>query len=413
MRYPFPPNGKPNQAAPTTVRPAMKSIIASLFIALCAISTTAAAQNTIQPEVQDWQQCSALSSDSAARLQCFDQWAAQQTSAQQRHTEAASANNLAADMGQPVRPTAPAPAVTPVQITMVAPEEHNCKNPRFSELSRYWELEAGSDCGTFGIRGYKPISLSVTTADSVNTQPDSPLADHRATTATDYNTTEARIGLSVRTKIAQGLLTRDDPLKRDSLWFGYSQQSNWQIFSGDLSRPFRTTDHEPELIYIYPNDLGLPGGWRLRYTGLAINHQSNGQPLPLSRSWNRTILMAGLEKGTQFQLLGKFWYRLPEKTNSDDNPEISDTIGRAELTGVWSPDLTNSFAATLRHSLRAQANGSLKLEWMRRIGHSLADSNQPSGLRFHTQLFSGYGDSLIDYNQRRTVLSVGLSLVDW
>ncbi|MBV5344502.1 MAG: phospholipase A, partial [Rhodoferax sp.] len=25
----------------------------------------------------------------------------------------------------------------------------------------------------------------------------------------------------------------------------------------------------------------------------------------------------------------------------------------------------------------------------------------------------GYGDSLVDYNRRRTVLSVGLSLVDW
>ena len=389
----------------------MKLFIASLFIALCATSTLAPAQNGPQTVPLGWQQCSALTGDNDARLRCFDQWAAQHTSVPPHQVEAASANSLAADAGMPARPTAPVvAAVAPASTEL---EAHNCKNPRFSELSRYWELEAGSDCGVFGIRGYKPISLSVTSADSVNTQPDSPLADHRATTATDYNTTEARIGLSVRTKIAQGLLTRDDPLKRDSLWFGYSQQSNWQIFSGDLSRPFRTTDHEPELIYIYPNDLGLPGGWRLRYTGLAINHQSNGQPLPLSRSWNRTILMAGLEKGTQFQLLGKFWYRLPEKTNSDDNPEISDTIGRAELTGVWSPDLTNSFAATLRHSLRAQANGSLKLEWMRRIGHSLADSNQPSGLRFHTQLFSGYGDSLIDYNQRRTVLSVGLSLVDW
>jgi phospholipase A1 len=36
-----------------------------------------------------------------------------------------------------------------------------------------------------------------------------------------------------------------------------------------------------------------------------------------------------------------------------------------------------------------------------------------SGLRIHTQLFSGYGDSLLDYNRRRTVLSVGLSLVEW
>jgi len=394
----------------------MKSLIASLFIALCAASTLATAQNVVQPQAPDWQHCSALNGDDSARLRCFDQWAAQHTSEPTPHTEAASANNLAADTDAPAtpkKPAASAPAAEPVVITMTAPEEHNCKNPRFSELSRFWELEAGSDCGTFGIRGYKPISLSVIGSDSVNTQPDSSLADHRATTAIDYNTTEARIQVSVRTKIAQGLLTQNDPLRRDSLWFGYTQQSNWQLFSADLSRPFRTTDHEPELMYIYPTDLNLPGGWRWRYSGLSINHQSNGQPLPLSRSWNRAILMAGVEKGSEFQLMGKVWYRLPESASSDDNPEISNTIGRAELTGIWSPDKTNSFGLTVRNSLREQANGSIKLEWLRRIGGNSGDSNQPNGLRFHTQLFSGYGDSLIDYNRRRTVLSVGLSLVDW
>jgi phospholipase A1 len=36
-----------------------------------------------------------------------------------------------------------------------------------------------------------------------------------------------------------------------------------------------------------------------------------------------------------------------------------------------------------------------------------------TNLRLHTQLFSGYGDSLIDYNRKRTVFSVGVSLVDF
>lgn len=296
---------------------------------------------------------------------------------------------------------------------MVAPTAHDCKDAQFSELSRFWELEAGTNCGTFGIRGYKPISLSVIGSNSVNTQPDSVLPDHRATSALAFRTTETRIQLSVRTKIAEGMLTQNQPLKRDSLWFGYSQQSNWQIFSGDLSRPFRTTDHEPELIYIYPTDLDLPGNWRLRYAGLALNHNSNGQPLPLSRSWNRAILMAGLENGPEFQLLGKLWYRLPEKSGSDDNPEISDLVGRSELTGLWNPDLKNTFGLTMRHSLRSKANGSVKLAWLRKLNSTDDGGGKPGGLQLHTQVFSGYGDSLIDYNRRRTVLSVGLSLVDW
>ena len=64
---------------------------------------------------------------------------------------------------------------------------------------------------------------------------------------------------------------------------------------------------------------------------------------------------------------------------------------------------------TLRNSLRSQARGSTRIDWL------MAPSDSPTytGLRYHIQLFSGYGDSLIDYNRRRNVLSVGLSLVDW
>jgi len=41
------------------------------------------------------------------------------------------------------------------------------------------------------------------------------------------------------------------------------------------------------------------------------------------------------------------------------------------------------------------------------------DDGGKSNLRLHTQIFSGYGDSLIDYNRKRTVFSVGLSLLDF
>lgn len=389
-----------------------------LLIAACAIPTRAIAQNDQKNEAKtpsvDWQTCKTLNQDADARLRCFDAWANQQTDQATAQPEATPppASPVTAAAAQPVTRTTAVPAVAPVVLTMVAPEAHNCKNPRFSELSRFWELEAGSDCGTFGIRGYKPISLSWIGSDSVNEQPTSPSPDHTALTAQPFKTTETRLGLSVRTKIAQGLLTQDQPLKRDSLWFGYSQQSNWQLFSGDLSRPFRTTDHEPELVYIYPTDLSLPAGWRWRYSGISLNHQSNGQPLPLSRSWNRALLMAGVESGNTFQIQGKLWYRLPENSADDDNPDIADLVGRAEVAAYWNVNPDHTLGMTVRHSLRANANGSVKLEWLYKLG-SNGQSASPSGLRLHTQLFTGYGDSLVDYNRQRTVLSVGLSLVDW
>ncbi len=286
--------------------------------------------------------------------------------------------------------------------------EQGCHDPAHSALSRFWELEPDSGCGVFGIRGYRPISLSLITADSVNDQPSSANPLNTAATAQPYRTTETRLQLSVRTKLAQGLLARGKD-RRDSLWFGYTQQSYWQVFTPSISRPFRSTDHEPEFVYVYPSTLNLPAGWRLRYTGLGLVHQSNGQSLPLSRSWNRAYLMAGAESGGHFTLQGRLWRRIPEDAASDDNPGISDYIGRAELAAGWNVSPDTSLALTLRHSLRSASRGSVRLEWLETVG-----TKTPLGsLRFHAQLFNGYGDSLLDYNRRRTVLGVGLSLVDW
>lgn len=285
-----------------------------------------------------------------------------------------------------------------------------CKNPQTSPLSRYWELEPASNCGTFAIRGYKPISLALVASDGVNTAPNSP-APGRAGAFQPYNTAETRIQLSVRTKVAEGLLTFGAADRLDSVWFGYSQQSYWQLFNKDLSRPFRATDHEPEITYIFPIDMQIGKGWRLRYLGASANHQSNGQGLPVSRSWNRVIARAGMEYGNTFAVNANLWQRMPEDTATDDNPDIADLVGRAEVTGIWNINDRHALGATVRHSLMADANGSVRLIWWNKVANSNAEGR--SGLRFFTELFSGYGDSLMDYNRRRTVLSMGLTLLDW
>lgn len=371
-----------------------KSLVPGALLLLAAGAASA-------QSVASWQQCRDLSSDAAARLACFDTWARAQVPA--------------AEPSVPLA-VAPAPGRLPVASTdasgpPAAPPAPTCRSGPTSELSRYWELENASDCGTFSIRGYRPISLSWIGSDTVNTAPSSPTPGHTAPYRA-YENSEMRIQLSVRTKIAQGLLTEGGARGLDSLWFGYTQQSYWQLFNRELSRPFRSTDHEPELTYIYPTDAALPGGWRLRYSGISAVHQSNGQSLPLSRSWNRVVLMAGMERGVQFSLQARAWARLPERNVDDDNPNISDLIGRAEVTGTWYASDRHTLGLTVRHSLRSAARGSVRLEWLYRpLGTQ--PNGLASGLRIHTQLFSGYGDSLLDYNRRRTVLSVGLSLVDF
>lgn len=344
-----------------------------------------------------WQQCAQQTQDPTARLECYDRWVQQQGPA-----------------GLPPTPATPAAiAPSPPAETAAVAKPPDCRSGPQSMLSRFWELEAGTDCGRFNIRGYKPISLSWIYADTVNRAPSSPTDGHTATSETPYLIQEGRIQLSVRTKIGQGFLPVSHFGGRDSLWFGYTQQSYWQIFTSSISRPFRNTDHEPEVIYIAPTPLDLPGGWRLRYTGLSLNHQSNGQSLPLSRSWNRAILMAGMEKGERFNLTARLWNRITDGDGLDDNPDIEDLIGRGEITGAWQVNKDNTLMLTLRHSLASDANGSYRLEWLQTLGDGGSRGPNASGLRLHIQLFNGYGDSLVDYNRGRTVLSVGLSLVDW
>ena len=389
-------------------RPAHLALRAATLAALCAATASAQAQAT-PPEAgpaDAWRRCAATT-DSAARLACFDQWAGQQAWT----APAASASAQGTPEAAAPPPPSPVDATLPATRIIEVARTEGCRDPQYSDISRFWELETGTDCGTFGFRGYRPLSVSVIASDSVNRQPSSPAPGHTATEPIDYRTTEMRVQLSVRTKLAQGLLTQGHPTRKDSLWFGYTQQSYWQLFSPHISRPFRTTDHEPEVVYVYPTDAQLPCGWRWRYSGVGLVHQSNGQSDPLSRSWNRVYLMTGMELGNRWQLHARLWKRVPESAASDDNPGISNYIGRGELRLAWNPNQDHLLSATLRHSFGRTDRGSARIEWLQPLGMGLAGSK--SNLRLHTSLFTGYGDSLIDYNRKRTVLSVGLSLVDF
>lgn len=383
-------------------RPRYPTLLALALLAPLAHAQAPAPAATAPDEA--WRRCAALGHDAGARLACFDAWAGQQAWQAPAATRPAPSDSGTAPVAVAQAPASAAPVSDGAR-------GGGCRNPQFTSLSRFWELETGSDCGTFSFRGYRPITASVVAASSVNRQPTSDAPDHSAPTPVPYRSTEMSLQLSVRTKFAQGLLTHHDSPGKDSLWFGYTQKSYWQLFNPGISRPFRTTDHEPEVIYVYPTDAQLPWGWRWRYSGVGIVHQSNGQSLPLSRSWNRAYLMTGMELDNRWSVNARLWKRLPEGAASDDNPGINDSLGRGELSAFWNMDKDNTLGLTLRSSLSSSRRGSARLEWLQTLGTGLGGGK--SNLRLHTQLFSGYGDSMVDFNRKRTVFSVGLSLVDF
>lgn len=375
-----------------------------------AADMTAGTSANIAAGTPDWRACTDLT-DESRRLVCFDEWARAQSSAQSSAQASRTSSPAVSSPDQASRGGGSDASALSRVAQGLNLDSMSCRDTGTTQTSRYWELEPASDCGSLRLRGYRPLSLSVISANSMNRQPTSPAPGRTATRPVDYRHTEIRMQLSVRAKLVQGMLADGESGGLDSLWFAYTQQSHWQLFSGKISRPFRATDHEPEVIYVYPLDVALPAGWRIRYAGTGFVHQSNGQSLPGSRSWNRGYLMAGAELGDRWQVQARVWRRSFVGDRDDDNPDMQDHIGRAELRVLWNPNANNTLGLTVRHSLRTEGRGSARIEWLRTLGKG--NNGAPSNLRLHAQFFTGYGDSLIDYNFRRNVFSLGLSLLDF
>ena len=266
-----------------------------------------------------------------------------------------------------------------------------------SLLGRAWELDASQRGQILGIRQYKPVYvLPVFHAAQVNDEPNTPASGHSA--HANLDATEVKFQISLKTKLMEDIFGNNG-----DLWFGYTQSSRWQILNGATSRPFRETNYEPEAMLIWRTDYRL-GNWRGRMLGLTLNHQSNGASLPWSRSWNRVIGSVGLENG-EWTLGLRGWRRLPENPDHNDNPDIADYLGRGEIHLVRHFG-GHELSLLARHSLRSgeRSHGAFQLDY----AFPLAGS-----LRGHLQWFTGYGESLIDYNHRSNYLGIGVSLLEW
>jgi phospholipase A1 len=269
-----------------------------------------------------------------------------------------------------------------------------------SNMVDRWELDSSKSLGSFLPRPYKPMYvLPVTYTSEINNNPSSPSPNHTSkNTGAPLNPLEAKFQISLKAKLWE------NPLGLDAnLWAGYTQSSRWQVYTPELSRPFRETNYEPEVMAVFHTPYEI-FGWQGRIAGLSLTHQSNGRAQPLSRSWNRVIAEIGMEKG-DWSLSLRPWWRIKEAVADDDNPGIENYIGRGELLITR---VMGHHVLTLRgrHSLKggAESRGSAQLDWAFPIG---------SGVHGYLQLFTGYGESMIDYNVKQTKLGVGISLVEW
>jgi phospholipase A1 len=184
------------------------------------------------------------------------------------------------------------------------------------------------------------------------------------------------------------------------LWAAYTQRSFWQLYNFDDSSPFRETNYEPEILFNFGtrfNFLGFKG----RFIQIGINHQSNGQSEPLSRSWNRIVANLGIERGS-LSLLLKGWYRIPDA--DDDNPGLTHYVGNGEIWAFYFLK-RHRLGIMVRDNLNFRENrGAVQLEW------SFPMFAMVGG---YVQYFLGYGESLLDYNHRVHRIGIGFILSDW
>lgn len=262
--------------------------------------------------------------------------------------------------------------------------------PQLSLIQSRFEQEAALTEQWFSITPHYPnYILPVTYNAQADYSAFGPIKD----SFSDY---EIKMQLSLKTRLARGLW-RDS-----SVWAAYTQQSYWQLYAeDDASAPFRETNHQPEVFWQIPVDFNVLG-WNARAATFGLNHQSNGRSEPLSRSWNRVTAHLALDRGS-WAVTAKTWARINEPAETDNNPNIEDYMGRLQL-GLAHKRERHTFAIRLKNNLSSPNRSGLEVNYTFPLF---------SRLKGFVQVYSGYGENLIDMENYNNRIGVGIALTDW
>lgn len=341
-------------------------------------------------------ECAAVANDSA-RLACFDRLSGR-TAGPSTAASAPAAAPAATAAPMPATATAATPATTAASgdgttSALSTPDAGGSG----SLFDKAWSFDASTP--RYDISLYAPnYFLFGRYTNNLNSAPFDPLVNGGLIEpGTELDSVEAAFQLSFKFR----LWTTDD--RRWGVWAAYTQQSQWQLYndSGNASRPFRETNYMPELILATKPGVRF-GDLQWNLFSFAFNHQSNGRSDSISRSWNRLIAGVGVEQGN-LGVVGRLWWRLPESAETDDNPTISDYYGWGDLSAIYKWR-GQSFSATIRGN-PSTGKGAGQMAW--------TSAPLLGPLRGYVKLFSGYGETLIDYNWKQTTIGIGVTLNDW
>ncbi len=354
--------------------------LCACYLLLSAVANTAqaATENDLQQALHTCQ--STFAEDATRRLACFDQVATQ------------------------YRPAQPVPAVlSPNQQSLVTQVNANT-----GFLSRKWHLNGQDELHFTDLETHQLNYLITAYSNNPNEIPNSPSRPNTQARDLGHNDLHFQISLKTQLMNLSDWLPDNRWVQSARLWGAYTQQSFWQVYNPQQSRPMRDHNYSPELILslgLNKPEAGQP--WQSvmpDMLNVGVVHESNGRSQPLSRSWNRLYVQGGWQLNERTTLLVRPWWHIPESKSEDDNPDISRYMGYGDATLRWD-NAANTTAAslTLRNNLRSDNKGYVKVDLQYKPLKS-------ESVRFYAMLASGYGVSLLDYNQAQTFFGFGFAV---
>jgi outer membrane phospholipase A len=204
------------------------------------------------------------------------------------------------------------------------------------------------------------------------------------------------------------------------LFFAYTQRSLWNAYAA--SAPFEDSNYNPQIFAVFGlkdisslKELPPMGKFTFLWVRFGLEHESNGQAGSTSRSWNRIFASArfidlwGASNSYYVALLPKLWVPFV----SSDNPDLIGYVGYGELTTQlgWHDLLRNGRWQDLTLGVLLRKG---TVDWRGTVQLSL--SYRPpwkyTSFSFYAQAFFGYDETLLHYNERTSVLRVGISIDD-
>ncbi len=187
------------------------------------------------------------------------------------------------------------------------------------------------------------------------------------------------------------------------IYAAYTQVSFWQAYDYRNSAPFRDTNYNPEIFWRFK-----PLFARFDFLGAdaGFEHESNGQLVGLSRSWNLLYFAPWCRAGNLL-LYAKVRYRIPEKAKTsptepegDDNPDITDYLGYSDVH-VYYRFPQGLMAHVAMRGVIASGKGNVSLN----LSYPVPGT---AGSYLLLRLSHGYGESLMDYRQSLNRVGVGI-----